>query len=83
MLRHQQELVDAEKQVAAVSTPAELVRVSSEGSGLLCFDTSGLLCFDTSEGSRLLCSDTSKACEGGFRTSGLPCAWIPCSGAVQ
>ena len=54
------------------STPAELVRVSSEGSRLLCFDASGMLCFDASEGSRLLCSDASIACEGAFRRSGLP-----------
>ena len=31
------------------STPAELVRVSSEGSWLLCFDASGMLCFDASD----------------------------------
>ena len=57
---------------SCASTPAELVRVSSEGCRLLCFDASGMLCFDASEGSRLLCSDASIACEGAFRRSGLP-----------
>ena len=71
------------------STPAELVRVSSEGSWLLCFDASGMLCFDASDlGSGR--GPSSKSTNGRLASTGirqhLSCAFCdrsPCIGTCH